>query len=83
MPGPELGSGGAFRGDDATACSRAGFVRPGGETGRNDKRQKGAWGSWLSWGFGEVMAHAPELWVLQDSVVRAAQLPHIRKGRCE
>lgn len=65
------------------ACSRVGFVRPSGETGRNDKRRKGVWGSGLSWGFGEVMAHAPELLVLQGSGVRAAQLPHIWKGRCE
>lgn len=84
MPGPEFG---VWRGDPwgamLPACSRVGFVRPSGETRRNDKGRKGVWGSGLSWGFGEVMAHAPELLVLQGSGVRAAQLPHIWKGRCE
>lgn len=72
-----------FLGAMLPVCSRVGFVRPGGDTRRNDKRRKGVWGSRLSWGSGEVMAHAPELRVLQGSGVRAAQLPYTWKGRCE
>lgn len=65
------------------ACSRVGFVRPSGDAWWNDKRRKGVWGSGLSWGFGEVMAHAPELLLLQGSGVGAVQLPYICKGRCQ